>query len=226
MPKKFQGTNTKAEAARARKSEARNAEKARKEKEIEDKYWESWQSGDRNETRKKERKEDKERKRLEQLEKKKAAKELLEAEESKLKGKTTASAKVTRSEIENLQAREAEKRKTAAAKPAKKNVTVEDATLEENINHLVADTLAAEGGMEARNVEDAISVLSVDDKQESHPERRMKAAFATFEEERLPALKAENPNMRLSQIKQMLRKEWLKSPENPLNKNFVAYNKK
>ena len=143
-----------------------------------------------------------------------------------MKGKATTSAKVTRSEIVTLQEKEAEKRKAAAAKPVKKNVTVDDGLPKENVNRLVADTLVAEGGVEARNVEDAISVLSVDDKQESHPERRMKAAFAAFEEERLPILKTENPNMRLSQIKQMLRKEWLKSPENPLNKNFVAYNKK
>lgn len=152
-------------------------------------------------------------------------KELLDAEESKLKGKTTAT-KVTRSEIATLQEKEAEKRKAAASKLTKKNVTVDDAPVEENINQLVANTLAAEGGIEARNVEDAISVLSVSDKQESHPERRLKAAYAQFEEERLPVLKAENPNMRLSQIKQLLRKEWLKSPDNPLNQNFVAYNKK
>lgn len=152
-------------------------------------------------------------------------KELLDAEESKLKGKTTAT-KVTRSEIATLQEKEAEKRKTTASQVAKKNVTVDDAPLEENINQLVANTLAAEGGIEARNVEEAISVLSVSDKQDSHPERRLKAAYAQFEEERLPVLKAENPNMRLSQIKQLLRKEWLKSPDNPLNQNFVAYNKK
>ena len=163
---------------------------------------------------------------MEQLEKKRATKELLEVEESKLKGKTTSSAKVTRSEIAVIQEKEAEKRKTAAAKPAKKNITVDENPLEENINHLVADTLAAEGGVEARNVEEAISVLSVDDKQDSHPEKRIKAAYTAFEEERLPVLKAENPNMRLSQIKQMLRKEWLKSPDNPLNQNFVIYNKK
>lgn len=149
----------------------------------------------------------------------------MDEEESKLKGKTTA-AKVTRSEIASLQEKEAEKRKAATSKLAKKNVTVDDAPLEENVNQLVANTLAAEGGIEARNVEDAISVLSVNDKQESHPERRLKAAYAQFEEERLPVLKAENPNMRLSQIKQLLRREWLKSPDNPLNQNFVAYNKK
>lgn len=162
---------------------------------------------------------------MEHLENKRAVKELLDEEESKLKGKTTA-AKVTRSEIASLQEKEAEKRKAAASKLAKKNVTVDDTPLEENVNQLVANTLAAEGGVEARNVEDAISVLSVNDKQESHPERRLKAAYAQFEEERLPVLKAENPNMRLSQIKQLLRKEWLKSPDNPLNQNFVAYNKK
>lgn len=162
---------------------------------------------------------------MEHLENKRAVKELLDEEESKLKGKTTA-AKVTRSEIASLQEKEAEKRKAAASKLARKNVTVDDTPLEENVNQLVANTLAAEGGIEARNVEDAISVLSVNDKQESHPERRLKAAYAQFEEERLPVLKAENPNMRLSQIKQLLRKEWLKSPDNPLNQNFVAYNKK
>lgn len=45
----------------------------------------------------------------------------------------------------------------------------------------------------------------------------MKAAYTEFEERELPRLKAENPNLRLSQLKQMLRKEWQKSPDNPLN---------
>lgn len=56
MPKKFQGTNTKAEAARARKAEAKTQDKDNKEKESEDKYWESLESGDKNASRKKERK--------------------------------------------------------------------------------------------------------------------------------------------------------------------------
>ena len=54
----------------------------------------------------------------------------------------------------------------------------------------------------------------------------MKAAYEEFESERLPQLKSENPNMRLSQLKQMLRKEWLKHPSNPLNKKLAAYNEK
>ena len=42
----------------------------------------------------------------------------------------------------------------------------------------------------------------------------------------MPRLKAENPNMRLSQLKQMLKKDWMKSPENPMNQRFAAYNTK
>lgn len=52
----------------------------------------------------------------------------------------------------------------------------------------------------------------------------MKAAFTAFEEVTLPQLKRENPNMRLSQLKQLLKKEWMKSPENPMNQRHAAYN--
>lgn len=54
----------------------------------------------------------------------------------------------------------------------------------------------------------------------------MKAAFAAFEQATMPRLKKENPNMRLSQLKQLLKKEWVKAPENPLNQRFTAYNAK
>lgn len=50
-----------------------------------------------------------------------------------------------------------------------------------------------------------------------HPEKRLKAAFKAYESENLPRIKAENPSMRLSQWKQILFKEWTKSPQNPLN---------
>ena len=61
---------------------------------------------------------------------------------------------------------------------------------------------------------------------DKHPEKRMKACYEEFESVRLPQLKAENPNARLSQLKQMLRKEWMKSPDNPLNKKLAAMNSK
>ncbi|KAG9350728.1 hypothetical protein JZ751_024617 [Albula glossodonta] len=93
--------------------------------------------------------------------------------------------------------------------------------LEENVNRIVPE----EGTVEARTIEDAIAVLSTADDVDRHPERRMKAAFAAFEELHMPRLKMENPNMRLSQLKQQLKKEWMKSPDNPLNQRFTNYNK-
>lgn len=45
----------------------------------------------------------------------------------------------------------------------------------------------------------------------------MKAAYKAFEAENLPRIKAENPTLRMSQWKQILIKEWNKSPQNPMN---------
>lgn len=52
---------------------------------------------------------------------------------------------------------------------------------------------------------------------DKHPEKRMKAAFKAFETENMTRIKLENPTMRLSQWKQILFREWTKSPQNPLN---------
>lgn len=67
-----------------------------------------------------------------------------------------------------------------------------------------------------------VSIFFCSDKLDSdkHPEKRLKAAFTAFEEVNLPRLKAENPTLRLSQLKQMLRKEWTKSPQNPINQKI------
>lgn len=122
--------------------------------------------------------------------------------------------------------------------------------LEENLNR----RLQEEGSVEARTVEDAIAVLrwagrdcgrglrraacwgrclgpgsdslaySVAEEADRHPERRMRAAFTAFEEVHLPRLKQENPNMRLSQLKQLLKKEWLRSPDNPMNQRALPFN--
>ena len=52
----------------------------------------------------------------------------------------------------------------------------------------------------------------------------MKAAYDTYEAEYLPKLKQEHPSLRLSQLKQLLKKEWMKAPENPFNKPTMPYN--
>lgn len=61
---------------------------------------------------------------------------------------------------------------------------------------------------------------------DKHPEKRMKAAYEEFEKERIPQLKIENPTLRLSQLKQLLRKEWMKHPNNPLNMKLAAMQNK
>lgn len=57
-----------------------------------------------------------------------------------------------------------------------------------------------------------------------HPERRFKAAYAAFEESRLPSLKQEHPGLRLNQMKELIRKEFERSPLNPFNQATVSYN--
>ena len=54
-----------------------------------------------------------------------------------------------------------------------------------------------------------------------HPEKRVKAAYKAFEEKHLPVMRAENSNMRLSQLKHKLKQEWMKSPDNPLNQRLI-----
>jgi len=55
------------------------------------------------------------------------------------------------------------------------------------------------------------------DEEDRHPEKRMKAAYKAFETENMNRIKLENPTLRLSQWKQLLHKEWVKSPDNPMN---------
>lgn len=80
----------------------------------------------------------------------------------------------------------------------------------------------------ATNIDDALDLLSITtDKSNTivdrHPERRAKAAYIAFEERELPRLREENKGLRLTQVKQILWKEWQKSPENPFNQAALNY---
>ncbi|MED6257528.1 hypothetical protein ATANTOWER_026018 [Ataeniobius toweri] len=221
MPKKFQGENSKAATARARKAEAKAVADARKKKEEDDALW---QERDKHVLKKEQRKDDKEKKRLELLERKKENQRLLDEENAQIKGKSQKEAgsggKVTRAQIQEILQNEQQQQQPEINPKEKSHL---ETPLEENINRVIAE----EGTEEARTIEDAIAVLSTGPEDlDRHPERRMKAAFTAFEEANMPRLKAENPNMRLSQLKQHLKKEWAKSPENPLNQRFASYNSK
>ncbi|KAI0034980.1 hypothetical protein K488DRAFT_44257, partial [Vararia minispora EC-137] len=58
---------------------------------------------------------------------------------------------------------------------------------------------------------------------ERHPERRFKAAFEAYQERELPNIKVEHPGLRLNQYKELLYKQFQKSPENPFNQVTVTY---
>ncbi|GFS95408.1 coiled-coil domain-containing protein 124-B [Nephila pilipes] len=202
MPKKF-GGNTKALEARERKEAVKYAEKEKKEREAEEALW---KDDDKHLLRKQQRKEGKEKKKQEQQEKKLLSKMVYEEEMNSIKPVKATPTKVTRADIANRV------EKSVTASKSEKQLMHDEKPLEENVNRLEVE------GDVARNVEDAIAILSIgEEKVDLHPEKRVKAAYQAFEERTLPLLKAENPNLRLSQLKQMLKKDWMKSPENPLN---------
>jgi len=59
---------------------------------------------------------------------------------------------------------------------------------------------------------------------EKHPERRFKASFNAYVDRELPNIRAEQPGLRLQQYKDLLFKQFQKSPENPFNQTTVEYN--
>ncbi len=107
-------------------------------------------------------------------------------------------------------------------------VLPQDEPLLPNINHINRDL--EERGIQVINasgidaalagldcievVADTCVTASIDDR---NPEKRLKAAYASFEQKRMPQLKEDFPNFKRSQLKDKLYKEWKKSPENPMN---------
>ncbi|KAJ5091234.1 Protein of unknown function DUF1014 [Penicillium alfredii] len=82
--------------------------------------------------------------------------------------------------------------------------------------------------LSASGIDNALDALSLTNKDTSkidrHPERRFKAAYAAFEERRLPEIEEENPGLRRQQRIELCRKEFDKSEENPFNQVHVAVN--
>ena len=212
MPKKL-STNPKALEAREKKEQKKMSlqeEKARREEDA------KWKDHDKDLQKKQDRKQELERKRLEILQRKTENRALYEQEMGQYNSqgnKTTGITKVSKAEIEYLLEKkklERLKEEEEKQKREKKRLAIQDLP-EENVNRIEFE------GEEARTIEEAICILSVSDALDRHPEKRMKASYKAFEEAHLPALKQENPTLKLSQLKQMLKKDWNKSPDNPLN---------
>eukprot|EP00286_Rhodomonas_abbreviata_P012801 CAMPEP_0181327396 /NCGR_PEP_ID=MMETSP1101-20121128/22079_1 /TAXON_ID=46948 /ORGANISM="Rhodomonas abbreviata, Strain Caron Lab Isolate" /LENGTH=216 /DNA_ID=CAMNT_0023436053 /DNA_START=34 /DNA_END=684 /DNA_ORIENTATION=- len=165
-----------------------------------------------------------EEKRLDDL-RRKQERDMLEAEEAaSLTPAKKAPAKKTAFEVKNAFIIPPKTKKEKAKKPE---------PVEENINHVIRDAAmeAAAKGVavhEASGVDGATELLQnlrtgqMEPVVDAHPERRRKAAFAAYEEREIPRLREENKGLKLSQIKEIIFKNWQKSPENPMNEAELA----
>jgi len=98
---------------------------------------------------------------------------------------------------------------------------IHDQPLEPNLNkeamlHEMRTGIKVESGTGTAEALSAITAALGEMKIDAHPEKRMKALHAAFEERRIEELMVEKPNLKRSQYKEMIFKEWLKSPENPM----------
>ncbi|OQR84846.1 hypothetical protein ACHHYP_12626 [Achlya hypogyna] len=241
MPPKKGNMNSKAAAANERKA-ANDAEKNKKKAaQAEAALAAEWSQGA--DQRSSKRAQEEEMKRQQADAKKAELKRLQEAEEAalsgiKAKGKSKAQKDMDKPWELALEPVGKKNNKGSRAKPASAPRVIaepaparpagrhdivfnDDLDLHENKNRATSDAL------EATTVEDALALLSTDDKgNERHPERRAKAAYKAFEEATMPELKADYPGLKLSQYKQRLSEMWRKSPQNPLNQEHKAYNSK
>eukprot|EP01069_Polyplicarium_translucidae_P013001 Polyplicarium_translucidae@DN705_c0_g1_i1.p1 len=205
--------NSKAVAARERKAAAAAEKKGREEERIEDEKWKDAETAS-----KLKKKADLHAKKEEKLSKKQEAQRLLEEEEERdaVSNKKVAAPppKLTRAEI-------ARRALLASAAQPKKENAIEDEAIPENPNIALREELQAEAGgaaLYARGLDEALQKLTVTE-ADRHPEKRRKAAFKAYEDEWIPKLRAEQPSLKLSQVKQIIFKQWQKAPENPANQS-------
>lgn len=221
------GVNTKAEAARVRKSATEAERKDRETREKEEQYWREAQGS---KSRAAKKREEESEKRAETAARRAEARRLAELEEKELeKSMKKPDKKANRVSIPVPKVTEAEltkRREEEQAELAKKSEEMKRrqsrTAAEEEYERLVlvSNTNRDDSIIEARSVEEAIAQMTVTDNLpvDKHPEKRLKASFKAFEEAELPRLKEEKPGLTHTQYKDMIWKLWKKSPDNPLNK--------
>lgn len=197
------GENTKKAAGNAKKAETANKKRAEAEQAAEAQEAAKWDDGPKKGGKKKE---DAQFKKEEAARKKAERELLLAAEEASLPTKPQSS-----------------KQRGAAKVAAKRTGKIDD----------FLDFNTSKPELSASGLDDALAALALAGKDsgvatkdiDRHPERRVKAAFAAFEERRLPEMRKENPGLRLQQMKQLIFKEFQKSDENPMNQDTnILYN--
>lgn len=194
--------------------------KAKAKQDQEDSYWAAHGEGQKSKASAK--RDDEEARKAEAAARKAEAKRLAEQEEaeltrSKAKAAPVPTSKVTQYQLQQqrefeqrlredeLRDKELASRREVSADSYARQVETE------NVNRAVDD-------VSARGVDEALAALTIKEEEaDKHPEKRMKAAWKAYEERTLPLLKQERPNLKMSQYRDMLWKQWQKAPDNPLN---------
>jgi len=217
-PREKSGANTKKESGRAKKAEneAKKKETAAADKERKDA--EAWQDGARA------AKADKEEKRKAELARK--------AENARLLAQEEASNAIAKKPAP----KGAKKGAKAATKPAGPDDIAADDVLSADKEKEDDSATKEVESFAATGIDDALELLDVvtakTDKAsvgqqaagiEAHPERRFKAAFEAYQERELPELRVDQPGLRLQQYKEIMYKNFQKSPDNPFNQTSVSY---
>ncbi len=203
------------EAAASREKEKKVAARDEAAKKAEES---KWADDDKTKQARDARKAEKEKKADEQLQKAREKAVLLEQEEAANsalgKNKKTPPPRIKQSDI-RLSALSAmsfpAKKKPAVMAPT----VVNDMPLEPNLNREQLDVEVGRGTT-VQAVSAISAALGEGGPIDSHPEKRMKALHAAYEERRMKELMVEKPNLKRAQYKDMIWREWLKSPENPM----------
>jgi len=217
------GGNAKKESGRAKKAENEANKRTAAEQAKERVEVDKWADG----SKSSKSKEEKEEKRKAEIARKAENARLLAEEEASIRAKKAAS-----------------KAKKAQSKPAGPGAIAAEGEGELSAPSPAAESPSKDGdgpqeveSFAATGIDNALDLLEVVtakvDKAsignqaagiEKHPERRFKAALNAYVERELPNIREEQPGLRLQQYKDLLFKQFQKSPENPFNQATVEYN--
>lgn len=226
MAKKKISENPKAVESRERKANSKKESQVHEKAKAEDDFWQDAGEGAKSKASKKK---DEQAKQREDAAAKKAEAKQLAAEEDaamaklakKAPKKANSETKVTSHQLQLQQEADKKAQEANAAESAKaKNRVVTADSYSQLVDSQNVNRDADDAG--ARSVTEALSVLGVQESEDKHPERRMKAAFAAYKDRQLPIVKEEKPGLKQSQYQDMIFKSWQKSPENPLIRAQLA----
>eukprot|EP00922_Rhytidocystis_sp_ex-Travisia-forbesii_P071396 GHVS01106554.1.p1 GENE.GHVS01106554.1~~GHVS01106554.1.p1 ORF type:complete len:232 (+),score=56.41 GHVS01106554.1:660-1355(+) len=226
------GPNSRAVEARARKKAAQDEAQVEKETKKLD---ELWKDDDKVNMAKLNRKSESHQKAEEQRARKAENKQIADEEEKALQGlgKNRQSSrgndkKVNRADIAAARAAAIAVASAKLNEEAGGGKRLDEEPLMENPNQLLRAQLKeakqrGENLITASGLDDAVNALQIDESSgagvDRNPEKRMKAAYKTYEDEYMPQLKLENPTLKRSQLLDLLQKQWKKAPDNPLNRS-------